>query len=970
MTFGATAASAAPRYRRGFLSILCLATLGAIAAPASQAPAPASLDQLKRSFAEPPADSRIMMRWWWFGPAVTKTGLERELRVMRDGGIGGVEIQPVYPLTADDVSAGVRNLPFLSNEFNDALGFAANKARELGLRADLTIGSGWPYGGPQVAIDQAAARLRVERVKVPEGSDTARVPALSTGERLIAAFLAAGQDVERWPEITGARNGLLKLPGDAAAAREVAFFIESRTGQMVKRAAVGAEGYVLDHFSAPSLSAYLKNVGDRLLQAFGPVPPYAVFCDSLEVYESDWTSDFLDEFKRRRGYDLRPLLPQLVAPAPDLKAGTAPDLKVGPTGAGSGATAALRNDWGRTLTELLNERFLAPMQQWARQHGTRFRAQGYGTPPATLSSNALADLPEGEGAQWKALSSSRWATSASHIYGVPVTSSETWTWLHSPVFRATPLDMKAEADLHFIQGITQLIGHGWPYTPEGVDYPGWRFYAAAVFDEKNPWWIVMPDITKYLQRLSFLLRQGSPANDVAIYLPDDDAWAHMQPGRVNLIEALRGRLGPDVVARVAEAGFGFDFFDDEALRTKGKVGTGGRLQLGPNEYRAVVVPGVERMPLATYRTLQEFARGGGALIATRRLPDLAPGFGATSADHEQVRAISQQVFRGGGGTARLVENEAQLGAALTELVRSDLALSPPATSIGFIHRRLGDGDVYFVANTSNTRYTGGATFRVAGMSAEWWDPMSGSTAPAVIRPSIGGTSVALELEPYESRVIVFSKSATRSPRVAPVGPTFRSGATVAPGAPVRSGATASIDLSTGWTVTFEPGGARVTMDQLRSWTDDAATRYFSGVATYEKEVDLPPDLKVGPTVRVRLDFGEGRALPPQQLRSGTRAWLEGPVREAAVVYVNGQRAGSVWCPPYSLDVTSLLRKGTNRVRITVANLAVNYMAGRALPDYRLLNLRYGSRFDAQDMDRIQPVPSGLLGPIRLAATRD
>ena len=169
--------------------------------------------------------------------------------------------------------------------------------------------------------------------------------------------------------------------------------------------------------------------------------------------------------------------------------------------------------------------------------------QAYGIPPATLASNARVDLPEGEGAQWKALSSTRWASSASHVYDRPITSSETWTWLHSPSFRATPLDMKAEADLHFLQGVNQLIGHGWPYTAEGVDYPGWRFYAAGVFNDRNPWWTVMPDVASYLQRVSFLMRQGAPVNDVAIYLPTDDAWAHFSPGHVSTIETLRAASG-------------------------------------------------------------------------------------------------------------------------------------------------------------------------------------------------------------------------------------------------------------------------------------------------------------------------------------------------------------------------------------------------------------------------------------------
>ena len=124
-------------------------------------------------------------------------------------------------------------------------------------------------------------------------------------------------------------------------------------------------------------------------------------------------------------------------------------------------------------------------------------------------------------------------------------------------------------------------------------------------------------------------------------------------------------------------------------------------------------------------------------------------------------------------------------------------------------------------------------------------------------------------------------------------------------------------------------------------------------------------LKTG--VAVRLDFGEGKPLPEQPIRSGMQTWLDATVREAAVVYINGQRAGSVWCPPYSLDVTNFVRPGENKIKIVVANLALNYMAGRRLPDYRLLNLRYGERFQAQDMDKVQAIQSGLLGPIRLLA---
>src|SRR6185369_10210696 len=366
-------------------------------------------------------------------------------------------------------------------------------------------------------------------------------------------------------ELTDVHDGAVWLDGNPEGPQEILFFVASRTGMQVKRPAVGAEGYVLNHLDKQATENYLKNVGDRLLQAFGSNPPYAVFCDSLEVYNQDWTPDFLDEFRKRRGYDLRPHLPALIA-------------DVGPK------TLEIRRDWGKTITELYNERFLQPLHDWSRRNKTLLRVQNYGVPAVSLSGYKDVDLPEGEGAQWKVVRGTRWASSASHIYGRPVTSSETWTWLHSPAFRATPLDVKAEADIHFLQGINQLIGHGWPYTAPGVEYPGWRFYAAGVFNDKNPWWIVMPDVARYLQRVSYMMRQGRPANDVAVYLSNDDGWADMKPGNPHLIEVLRDRVGSDLIPAIVEAGYNFDFFDENAFKEVGRVDNGSMV-LGQNKYK-------------------------------------------------------------------------------------------------------------------------------------------------------------------------------------------------------------------------------------------------------------------------------------------------------------------------------------------------------------------------------------------------
>jgi hypothetical protein len=873
-----------------------------------------------------------MMRWWWFGPAVTPAELERELRMMKEGGMGGVEIQPVYPLALDDPQTGFRNLPFLSTEFLDALRFASQKARDLGLRVDLTLGSGWPYGGPNIPASQAAGRLRIEQVAAPADSDRVPLPRLNDGEKLLAVFVAPGKpkdfDARSAVEISGIREGAAVLPSSAGGARVALFFIASRTRQMVKRAAVGAEGFVLDHYDRAALDNHLAQVGEPLLRAFGSNPPYAIFCDSLEVYSSDWTGDLLAEFRQRRGYDLKPYLPALAGDIGE-------------------KTNAIRHDWGKTLTELANEHFLAPLQEWARQHHTRLRVQAYGIPPVSLSSNALVDLPEGEKPDWRSFAPSRWAASASHLYGRPVTSSETWTWLHSPAFRATPLDMKAEADRHFLQGINQLVGHGWPYSPDSAGEPGWRFYAAAVFNHHNPWWLVMPDITRYLQRVSYLLRQGKPANDIALYLPTSDARAQFTNRRPSINEAMDALIGPRVIPQILDAGFNFDFIDDEAIE---RVGV---------PYRAVVMPNVERLPLSAYRKLEQYAAQGGIVVATRRKPALAPGLPEADADTPQIRSISAGLFEAASSNTRFLADETQLGATLAALAGPRLATSPARPEIGFIQRALDSADIFFLANTSNRRQQTTATFRVQGTEAEWWDPFTGKVVPAAVAArSAGGPAVALDIEPYGSRVLVFPKSRQGRGQSPPVR-------AERPAAPNRRLAP-PLDLNSGWKVSFDTLERTVTMDVLHSWTEDAPTRFFSGTAVYEKAFELPKAF-LPPGGLAVLDFGEGTVVEGRGGGQGMRAMLESPVREAAVVYVNGQRAGSVWRPPYEADVTRLLRPGRNTLRIVVGNPAINSLAGQPPPDYRALNKLYGERFQPQDMDNLQPVVSGLLGPVRLVA---
>ncbi len=874
---------------------------------------PDGINNLRQAFVNPPDSAKIMMRWWWFGAAVSHPELERELRTMKAAGIGGVEIQAVYPLALDDPQTGPKNLPYLSPEFLDALRFAANTARKLDMRVDVTLTSGWPFGGPHTLVTQAAGRLRFQHVNVPEGAHSVPVPATENGEQLIGAFIGGRL-------ASSSQNARIAIPPGLSGNDLLLFFISSRTGQQVKRPAVGAEGFVLDHYDREAIENHLRSVGAPLLRAFGDTPPYAVFSDSLEVFGSDWTGNFLQEFQKRRGYDLTPYLPALV------------------TDMGH-ETQAVRHDWGKTLTELAEDNYLKPIREWAQAHHTLFRSQTYGEPPVILSSNALVDLPEGEhGPSWRRFSAARWASSACHLYGKQITSTETWTWLHSPAFRATPLDMKAEADRHFVEGINQLIGHGWPYSPPSAGEPGWHFYAAAAFNDHNPWFQVMPDIARYLQRVSFLMRQGLAANDVAIYVPTDDAWARLEPGKVAVDETVDALLGPVLVPQVLNAGYNFDFIDDRAIAAVGVP------------YRIIILPGVARIPLATMQLLQQYVRNGGLLVATRSLPSLGPGLLEGIRDTLRINAIVHELFETGLKNTRFVRDEQDVSRVLEELLPPDFATGDAATAIGFMHRKLPFGDIYFVANMSNRPVSTEASVRIAGLKPERWDPFTGEAAPIAYKVDGERTRVELKLAPYESRILVFSKAA---------------GVTPTPETQSVTGL-GSMDLSSGWNVTFPAIGKTIYMAHLRSWTEDDQMRFYSGSAVYEKAVSIP-DSFVQRKSEIILDFGPGIPVEPGLNESaGMRALLESPVHESGIVFVNGKRVGAIWHPPYELDITPYARPGVNQLRVVVGNLALNEIAGRALPDYQLLNMRYGERFVPQDLRDIKPLPSGITGSVHLA----
>jgi hypothetical protein len=254
-------------------------------------------------------------------------------------------------------------------------------------------------------------------------------------------------------------------------------------------------------------------------------------------------------------------------------------------------------------------------------------------------------------------------------------------------------------------------------------------------------------------------------------------------------------------------------------------------------------------------------RGGGKIIAVGGMPSLAPGYADAQRITAQVSAASKALF---GLRCAPGGDDAAVGDALAKALTPDFKVATQAEDVGFIHRKLADGDIYFIANTSNREVRTSATLRTPRKSAAWWNPHTGKSSPASVRPALD-----LALAPYESRVLVLTDSVQSTPALQPSLP-----------------ASVLADLSRDWQLRFA-GGEPQALPALRSWTDDPARRFFSGIATYSKDIDLTAGQLKGSAIR--LDFGPGTPLATTpKVPSGMRAMLDSPIREAAEVYVNGQ----------------------------------------------------------------------------------
>jgi hypothetical protein len=415
-----------------------------------------------------------------------------------------------------------------------------------------------------------------------------------------------------------------------------------------------------------------------------------------------------------------------------------------------------------------------------------------------------------------------------------------------------------------------------------------------------------------------MLRQGEPIADVALYAPTEDAYAAFKPGDsslyLNLWKMIRQLIGPDIIPAILGSGLSYDLIDDGMLDLAEK-----------RSYGIVVLPQVKYLPEASRRWLDAFIGSGGRALAVGRRPEGWP-------DIELV------------GTSALA-------ARLAEILAPDLKVSPPSPDIGFVHRRMADADLYFIANTGNLPRAVAVQPRVRRKAIERWDAMTGTTE-ALGR---GGEAISIELSPYAATLLVL--------RDTPAAP-----------APARDVAASLVlaELASGWTFELEAAAEQQhPVDLPHDWAGAAPGDHVSGGGRYTLDLEITAE-RLAPGGRILLDFGETEPIARERQADGTlrgnsyAALVNPPIREAATIIVNGRSAGHLWAPPYRLDITEFLTPGANELQIVVYNTAINRLSeGGHLPDVAAVKRRYGQRARLQDLDNLEPLPSGLLAAPRL-----
>ncbi len=636
----------------------------------------------------PPAkpEARAGTRWWWPGSAVDKDNISWNLDLLAAAGIGTVEITPIYGAIGNDDNA----IEYLSPEWMKMLDYTISMAAQRRIKVDMNNGTGWPFGGPDVTIKDAACKAIFRDTIIYAKSINPSDVTLTLPEKEKSAAVLqytgvypAGKD--RWLVIA-----LYTAP----------------TMQKVKRAAPGGEGLVIDHFSSEAVTHYLERF-DKAFDLSGVAYPATFFNDSYEVYGANWTPSLFDEFASRRHYRLEEHLPELLGLIDD----------------GNKVLA----DYRETLGDLLYENFTCLWHDWANRHGVKVRNQAHGSPANLLDIYGAVDIPEIEGFGLSEfniaglrtdsghvrkndsdVSMLKYASSAAHVTGKPFTSSETFTWL-TEHFRTSLSQMKPDLDLMFTCGVNRVFFHGTCYSPRGEEWPGWRFYASVDMSPANSIWRDAPYLMKYIERCQSYLQYGNPDNDFLVYLPVRDMWhTRLKEGDKGLLMQFdihsMDRKAPSFIKSILaidSLGYDCDYISDHQLACT-KMAGNRLITEGGASYKGIIIP-------------------SGTTI-TAKLKNMLASFGNLVIFGEDETALA---------TLASAE-EMKLG-----------------TGLRAIRRKNPTGHHYFIANLSANDVNGWYKPSVTFTDAAWFNPLNGDIIPADIKDG----KVRLDMRSGESMIL-------------------------------------------------------------------------------------------------------------------------------------------------------------------------------------------------------------------------
>lgn len=690
----------------------------------------------------------------------------------------------------------------------------------------------------------------------------------------------------------------------------------SLTGHTNGPASAEATGLEVDKLSETAVKDYFTKYLDMYKDASGGLIGKRgvsyVITDSWEAGTQNWTDDMPAEFAKRRGYELRPWLPALAGHV--VKSAAATDKFLWDYRA---TIAELTADYHYDqLTKILHDRGLG---RYSESHEDRraFVADG-------MAVKRTADIPMS--AMWTGrggplgvppmfAADIRESASVAHIYGQNLVAAESLT-AGGGAYSFSPESLKATADAELSQGLNRFVIHTSVHQPLekkpglGLGPFGQWFTRHETWAEQAGAW------TTYLARSSYMLQQGRFVADVLYYYGDDAN-----------ITALFGEKPPEV-----PAGFNFDYSNSDVILNRVAVANGRLTTTTGMSYRILALDANARaMPLPVLRRIRDLVKAGAVIVGAR--PTGSPRL---MDDEAEFKAIADELWgsaRGprGLGAGRIYADGTVAEALAGEKVTPDFEHTKPQpdSALLFVHRRLPDGDIYWVNNRQRRAESLEAMFRVTGRAPEIWHPETGFVEPASYRIADGRTIVPLRLEVEDAVFVVFRKPASALARTVPA----RSEAVLA-------------TLDGPWSVAFQAGRgapATATFAALAPWNEhaDAGIKYFSGTGTYARSLDVPAAWQA----------------------KGRRIWLDlGVVKNLAQVTINGKKLSTVWKTPFRVDVTDAIRPGANALEIAVTNLWVNRIVGDQQPGVTdKITYTVMPFYKATS----PLLPSGLLGPVRV-----